>query len=167
MYANCIWYPYLKRQSISIEKNQRRATRILSDCSGMSYGERLKFLNLHSLKGRRIRGDLILAYKIFNGIVDFDVKDIFTLSYNNRNRLSQRKIFIEHTNLSKSRIVFRHRIAKLWNNLPTNVKNIDTIDHFNLLRIGSTEILNLVRYFWTMISISHAKPTNRPIYATF
>ena len=45
------------------------------------------------------------------------------------------KIFVEHTNLSRTRSLFRHRIAKLWNNLPTNVKNIknwlDGNDKFN------------------------------------
>ena len=129
-YGNCVWYPHLKRQSIALEKIQRRATRILSDCTGMNYHERLKFFNLHSLKGRRIRGDMILAYKIFHGMIDIDPKDIFNLSDNNKTRCSEMKIFVEHTNLSRTRSLFRHRIAKLWNNLPTNVKNIENLDHF-------------------------------------
>jgi len=63
-YANVVWYPRLKRQSIAIEKVQRRATKLLKECKSMPYNERLKYLGIHSLYGRRIRGDLIQTYKI-------------------------------------------------------------------------------------------------------
>ena len=65
-YGNVIWYPRLKRQSIAIERVQRRATSLLQECTHMSYTDRLNYLHLHSLKGRRIRGDLIEVYKIFH-----------------------------------------------------------------------------------------------------
>ena len=65
-YVNIIWYPYLKRQSVAVEQVHRRATRLLEECKEMSYEERLKYLKLHSLKGRRLGGDLIETYKIFN-----------------------------------------------------------------------------------------------------
>ena len=42
-YGNAIWHPHLKRQSTSVEKVQRRATRLL-------FAERLLFLKLPSLK---------------------------------------------------------------------------------------------------------------------
>ena len=65
-YANSVWHPYLKRQSAAIEKIQRRATKLVRECSDLPYHERIKFLNIHSLKGRRLRGDLILVFKIYN-----------------------------------------------------------------------------------------------------
>ena len=49
-YGNIIWHPTLKRQSAAIEKVQKRATRLVSQCKEMSYPERLKYLKLHSLK---------------------------------------------------------------------------------------------------------------------
>ena len=58
-YGNCIWSPLYKRQSIAIEKVQRRATRLLPTAQLMSYEERLRYLKLPSLKYRRKRGDLI------------------------------------------------------------------------------------------------------------
>ena len=72
-YGNTVWCPYLKRQSILIEQVQRRATKLIKGCKDMSYAERLKFLKLHSLKGRRLRGDLIQLYKIFHGLDDIDI----------------------------------------------------------------------------------------------
>ena len=69
-YANAVWYPTLKRQSITMERVQRRATKLVRKCNNLSYLERLKYLGLHSLHGRRLRGDLIQTYTIFNGIVN-------------------------------------------------------------------------------------------------
>ena len=56
-YGNVIWYPRLKRQSIAIERVQRRATKLLHECTYMSYTDRLNYSHLHSLKGRRMRGN--------------------------------------------------------------------------------------------------------------
>ena len=49
-YANVIWYPTVKKQSRLIEGVQRRATKLVNECSEMSYGDRLCYLKLHSLK---------------------------------------------------------------------------------------------------------------------
>ena len=76
-YGNIIWSPYLKKQSIQIERIQRRATKLVKECRSMPYSERLRYLNLLSLKGRRIRGDLIQIYKIFHEIDDLDQKKKF------------------------------------------------------------------------------------------
>ena len=73
-YGNIIWNPYLKRQPVAVEQVQRRATRLLEECKEMSYTERLKCLKLHSLKGRRLRGDLIETYKIFSTLEDTEFK---------------------------------------------------------------------------------------------
>ena len=78
-YANVIWNPYLKRQSKMIENVQRRGTRLLIECKNMTYEERLQFLQLHSLKGRRIRGDLIQVFKIMNGLDNVSVETFFFL----------------------------------------------------------------------------------------
>jgi hypothetical protein len=69
-YGNIIWFPYLKRQSIAIERVQRRATKLLPECSSMSYSERLDYLKIHTLKGRRTRGDLIELFKMFHNYTD-------------------------------------------------------------------------------------------------
>jgi hypothetical protein len=41
-----------------IEKVQKRATRMIVECRGKSYNERLKFLRLTTLKTRRTRTDV-------------------------------------------------------------------------------------------------------------
>ena len=47
-----------------IEKVQMRATKLLPSIRTLRYKERLKKLNLITLKYRRIRGDMIELYKI-------------------------------------------------------------------------------------------------------
>ena len=65
-YGNVIWSSYLKRQSVTIERVQTRATRLVSTLGDLSYTKRLKRLDLPALKYRRFRGDLIQVYEIIN-----------------------------------------------------------------------------------------------------
>ena len=71
--------PYLQRQSVTIERVQRRATGLISTLKlkDFNYTERLKKLDLLDLKYRSFRGDLIQVYKIINQIDDlkFDKKN--------------------------------------------------------------------------------------------
>ena len=129
-YANVIWNPYLKRQSVLIEQVQRRATKILKNCKEMSYAERLRFLNLHSLKGRRLRGDLIQMFKIYHGIDDIDFHKLFISAPISSTRNSAGKIFVKHANSNKRLYSFCFRIVKPWNDLPEKVKFSKTVNEF-------------------------------------
>jgi hypothetical protein len=51
-----------------IESIQRRATKIILGLKGKSYEERLKIMKLPSLSYRRLRGELIEAYKYTHGL---------------------------------------------------------------------------------------------------
>jgi len=121
-YGNVIWHPHLKRQSIAVERVQRRATKLLKECHEMSYSERLLYLNLHSLKGRRLRGDLIEAYKLFNGFVDMRWEHFFESTPYNNTRNAEGKVFIQHSNTNIRKYCFTNRVANQWNNLSVNLK---------------------------------------------
>ena len=115
---------------MSIEKVQRRATKLIPGCEGMTYTQRLKYLNLHSLKGRRIRGDLIETFKIFNGFTNINTNNLFILSNDTRTRNHEHKIFIQHCNTNRRKFSFGHRIASIWNDLPSSFKCAKTINQF-------------------------------------
>ncbi len=51
---------------------QRLATRLVTGMRNLPYEERLQRLGLHSLQQRRLRDDLITAFKIFKGLLDID-----------------------------------------------------------------------------------------------
>ena len=121
-YGNIIWNPIYKKQSASIEKVQRRATKLLKECKEMSYAQRLVYLDLFSLKGRRLRGDLIEAYKIFNGYTDLDIGKFFTLATTEITRNSERKIFIQFHKNKMRKNFFSNRVAPHWNSLTNKMK---------------------------------------------
>ena len=47
-----------------LESMQRRATKIIPSLKNLSYENRLKELNMHSLERRYMRGDMIEVYKM-------------------------------------------------------------------------------------------------------
>ena len=63
-YGQNVWSPFLICEQTSLEKVQRRATKLLPNLKNLPYEERLKILNLPTLKYRRLRGDLIQVYNI-------------------------------------------------------------------------------------------------------
>ena len=70
-----VWSPYLKKDIKSIENVQRNYTKRIVGMRNLSYQTRLKKLKLPSLRYRRLRGDLIEAYKILNNYYDSSTTD--------------------------------------------------------------------------------------------
>ena len=71
---------YRITKRVMLEKVQR-ATKLIYNIRNWSYKEKLKYLDMHSLKSldrRRKRGDLIEAFKILNGFEDVE-EDLFFL----------------------------------------------------------------------------------------
>ena len=129
-YGNLIWNPHLKRQSVAVERVQRRATKILKECQSMTYAERLQYFNLHSLKGRRFRGDLIETYKLFNNHVDVHWNTFFTNTPYKGTRNSEGKVFISHCRTNIRKNFFSNRVANNWNDLSPELKNAQNINTF-------------------------------------
>jgi len=70
-YANSAWYPKRKSDIDKLECVQKRATKLILELSRISYIDRLKALNLPTLKYRRHRGDTIELFEIIKGIYDY------------------------------------------------------------------------------------------------
>ena len=56
-----------------LEKVQRRATRMIKECIGKSYKERIQMLGLTTLETRRVRADMLEVYKILKGYEGINV----------------------------------------------------------------------------------------------
>ena len=129
-YCVQIWSPVAKHGNwgiiIAIEKCQRDFTRIIHCMGFLRYSERLQKLGLTTLLGRRMRGDLIEAYKIINGHVNYGHQMFnHNLHYSTRNLC----------NVSSCRTrfaldCFSVRVIKYWNNLPNSVKYAPSVNAF-------------------------------------
>ncbi len=69
--------PTLGADINQLERVQRLATRLVRGPRQVPCEERLRQLNLFSLERRRLRADLILAFKIFKGEVDLNPYEFF------------------------------------------------------------------------------------------
>ena len=70
-----VWNAYAKKNVATLEKVQRRDTKIPYLLKHLTYEERLQNLNLTSLEVRRVKGDLIQLYKIESGINKVNLVD--------------------------------------------------------------------------------------------
>ena len=73
-----------KKDIISTENVQRRATRLVKSVSHLGYVDRLRTLGLPTLEYRRERSDMIQMYKIVNNIDKVDKSKFFTRGHSKK-----------------------------------------------------------------------------------
>ena len=106
-----------------LEIVQRRATKQVPELKGLSYEERLKKLNLFSLRYRRLRGDMIEVYKIMSGKYDEDASPKMMEAVDARTRGHSKKLAVQRADGGHSlrQQFFTLRVVKPWNSLPESV----------------------------------------------
>ena len=129
-YAVQFWSPNYRKDIESLERVQRRATKMIPSLRAQPYEVRLKRLNLFSLEKRRLRGDLIQVYKYLNKFSNVDHSKLFELQTNLRTRNNGQSIQTRRCNTDIGRSYFSNRVIRHWNNLPAEVVNARTINSF-------------------------------------
>jgi ribonucleases P/MRP protein subunit RPP40 len=124
------WRPFLKGDVQNLEKVQRRATRMIEECRGKKYSDRLAILGLISLEDGRNRGDLIEVFKMIKGFSKVNYRLFFTLDTNSRTRGHRYKLVKNRSRLEIRRNFFSQRVVGQWNRLPSAVVEADTINMF-------------------------------------
>jgi hypothetical protein len=117
-YANAITYSSLKKDQNTLERVQRAATKAVHGLSNTSYTIRMRILDLYSLDVRRLRGDLMFTYSLFqSGLAEV----VFDMAETRHLRGHERKIFLPRSNTLIRHSFFTCRIVNAWNLLPPDV----------------------------------------------
>ena len=95
----------------------------------------MSLLELPSLEERRVRGDLIKAFKLLKGIAKLDYSLFFKLFGDSKVRGHTYKIVKNSFRLNVRKNFFSNRVVDAWNELP--------------LYVVDAEIVNSLRQDWT------------------
>ena len=102
-----------------------RATRLVKGLKNKPYSERLALLHTSSLVKRRVRGDLIQAYRIMKGIDKVEMEHFFELDDGGGYDLRFREVGF---NCDKDTL--RQRVVCAWNSLPASVVEASSVIMF-------------------------------------
>ena len=143
-FAVAAWSPWLEKDAEELEKVQRRAVRAMTDVRGDTYEEKLRDAGLTTLKERRIRGDLIEAFKSIKGFNNINRDEWFDLRSREESRPTRANSTIENGQEVRKKDVlympktkketranfFTIRVVEKWNELPEEVKAANTVNSF-------------------------------------
>ena len=129
-YATVIWSPYHIGEIAKLESVQRRFTKRLVGLRYMTYSDRINFLELDSLEERRLRFDLMFAYKILFGLVNVNWCNMFSFNVRTATRGHSYKLYAETSRVNVRHNFFCNRVVNVWNRLPASDCHFKTFKTF-------------------------------------
>ena len=124
------WRPYRKKDIDTLERIQRRATKMIPELRDLSYEERLKECGLTTLETRRLRGDQIEVFKIMNGYENIDRNMFFSLKKDSRTRGHEVILVKDQCRLDIRKHSFSQRTINEWNKLSTDCVTASSVNMF-------------------------------------
>ena len=131
-YAQVVWNPKLRKHVNMIERVQKRATKLIDGYKNLSYGDRLRKLQIPTLEFRRAFGDMVEVYKHLNFYDKSAIPDKLRLRTrpNRKHNLQLMPNFASDGTRGVQKKSFYYRCIYPWNELPTTVVNSTSIAVF-------------------------------------
>ncbi|XP_076034532.1 uncharacterized protein LOC143021127 [Oratosquilla oratoria] len=150
-YASSVWnLGYVDVRQL--ESVQRRWTREIHGLEGLDYSQRLRTLNLYSIKGRLLRNDIIKCWHIFHGKLAISRDDLLPRPLLSSTRGHDFKIGHTRTQVEVRRRYFSIRCVNLWNGLPAEPVNCSDIDVF---KRGLAAHLGVILFDYTAYTVPY------------
>ena len=92
--------------------------------------DRLALCNLSTLERRRLRCDLIQAFKLLKGLYQINYNNFFVSDVNTSRRDHTLKVAKSRARLDIRLHSFSHRVINCWNNLPVEIVKFRSINNF-------------------------------------
>lgn len=129
-FSSPLWHTGYQGDYLLLEAVQRRWTRQIRGLTDFTYGERLRKLDLFSIKGRLLRADLIYCWRIFHGFCGITPDSLFTLAPLSSMRGHRFKIMHQFTPIEACRRSYAVRVVADWNALPADVVEVVSLPTF-------------------------------------
>ena len=127
------WRPHLLKDREVLERVQRRATRMMEECRGREYEDRLRIAGLTSLEERRRRADMVEVYKIMNGLENIEERKFVERSKEGSSRETRghaMKLYKRGVRTDSAKYSFGNRVMVEWNRLPSSVVESGSLGSF-------------------------------------
>ena len=131
-YVAVIWSSLMKKDIHKLERIQRIVTKMFLELQELTYEERLKEMDLPSLKKRRERGDMITMYKLINGMETIDNDELLMMEPEDTRRTTghSKKHRKGQCLKDKKRHSFPQRSIEAWNGLTEEIVAAKCVHNF-------------------------------------
>ena len=129
-YGSQLWNQGYIGDTTLVERIQRRWTREMDGIGHLPYDERLRALDLYSVRGRLLRADLLLVWKMFHGECALNPREFFEPTLSTITRGHSLKMRVQQCRLDVRKRFFSNRVVAAWNSLSAEAVEAGTINSF-------------------------------------